>query len=90
MNRSWSQESKDLILQRIFENKPNGFYIDLGAHHPRRFSNTYLFYSQGWRGVNIDAMPGSMIEFNKERSGDLNLEVGIELKESFLGYHVFN
>lgn len=41
--RSWSQEGEDLILRRIFENKNTGFYVDVGAHHPKRFSNTIFF-----------------------------------------------
>ncbi|MFT7246563.1 MAG: hypothetical protein ACI82A_003940, partial [Candidatus Azotimanducaceae bacterium] len=72
-NRSWSQEGEDQILRRIFEQQSTGFYVDVGAHHPKRFSNTFLFYKLGWQGINIDAMPGSMALFNRERSRDLNL-----------------
>lgn len=89
-NRSWSQEGEDQILRRIFEGKSKGFYIDVGAHHPRRFSNTYLFYIQGWNGLNIDAMPGSMKSFHEERPRDINLELGIGLNESQLDYYIFN
>lgn len=87
---SWSQEGEDQILQRIFERKKNGFYIDVGAHHPRRFSNTFLFYKRGWRGINIDAMPGSMRAFRKTRPRDLNLEIGIGEQEGTLEYFMFN
>ena len=90
INRSWSQEGEDLILRRIFENKSKGFYIDVGAHHPRRFSNTYNFYIQGWNGLNIDAMPGSMSSFNEDRPRDINIEVGIGISECQLNYYVFN
>src|SRR5688500_9241369 len=44
INVAFSQEGEDLILGRYFEGKTNGFYIDIGAHHPKRFSNTYKFY----------------------------------------------
>lgn len=77
-------------MQRVFENKADRFYVDVGAHHPRRFSNTYLFCASGWRGINIDAMPGSMASFNKERSRDINVEVGVGLSECQLDYFVFN
>jgi hypothetical protein len=90
INRSWSQEGEDQILRRIFEGKSKGFYIDVGAHHPRRFSNTYVFYKQGWNGLNIDAMPGSMKSFYKDRPRDINLEFGIGLNESQLDYYIFN
>lgn len=90
INYSYSQEGEDMILQRIFENKKNGFYIDVGAHHPKRFSNTYLFYKKSWTGINIDAMPGSMKLFKKFRPKDLNLEFGVAEKEGFLDYYMFN
>lgn len=89
-NRSWSQEGEDQILRRIFEQQSTGFYVDVGAHHPKRFSNTFLFYKLGWQGINIDAMPGSMALFNRERSRDLNLELGIAAEEGQLDYYVFN
>ena len=89
-NRSWSQEGEDILLDRIFGSKKNGFYIDVGAHHPMRFSNTYFFYRKGWSGINIDAMPGSMKEFEKYRRRDINLELGVAQQESILDYYVFN
>ena len=88
--RSWSQEGEDLILNRIFWAKRSGFYIDVGAHHPKRFSNTFLFYKRGWRGINIDAMPSSMVAFRKARSRDINLEIGVGEEEKELNYYVFN
>lgn len=88
--KSWSQEGEDQILQRIFERQKNGFYVDVGAHHPKRFSNTYLFYKRGWQGINIDAMPGSMKAFSAARPRDINLEVGIGIENAQLNYHIFN
>ncbi|MGF7079863.1 FkbM family methyltransferase [Mucilaginibacter sp. UYCu711] len=87
---SYSQEGEDLILQRIFNYKNEGFFIDVGAHHPTRFSNTYLFYLKGWRGINIDAMPGSMNSFEKIRPMDINIECPVSDKEEELKYYIFN
>jgi FkbM family methyltransferase len=87
---SYSQEGEDIILNRIFENKANGFYIDVGAHHPKRFSNTFFFYKKGWSGINIDAMPGSMKLFNFQRPRDINIEQAISEKEEVLTYYSFN
>src|SRR4051794_14772116 len=67
---SYSQEGEDMILRRFFEEHGKGFYVDVGAHHPKRFSNTYSFYKQGWSGINIDAMPGSMARFRRVRPRD--------------------
>jgi len=88
--RSYSQEGEDLILSRILDQKRCGFYVDVGAHHPHRFSNTYLFYRQGWRGINIDAMPGSMKPFKRYRPRDVNLEVGVLDKRGEMPFFIFN
>lgn len=91
VNMSYSQEGEDLFLNRIFADKREGFYVDIGAHHPKRFSNTYSFYRRGWRGINIDAMPGSMRLFNEQRPEDINLEVGISVDNNkVLKYFIFN
>jgi FkbM family methyltransferase len=86
---SYSQEAEDLILDRFFEEKQNGFFVDIGAHHPIRFSNTYNFYLKGWRGINVDATPGSMNPFKKIRPEDINIEVGVSNIVGELTYHMF-
>lgn len=90
--KSYSQEGEDLLLNRIFNPHVNkvGFYVDIGAHHPKRFSNTYHLYKQGWKGINIDAMPGSMAIFEKIRSRDINLEIPISNSGKELVYYKFN
>lgn len=66
-----------MILRRIFENTPIGTYVDVGAYHPWRFSNTYFFYKRGWSGINLDATPGSAELFHKARPRDLSIEAAI-------------
>lgn len=88
--KSYSQEGEDMILRRLFENRTKGFYVDVGAHHPKRFSNTYFFYKKGWRGINIDAMPNSMNLFNRIRARDINIEKPVSDKKQVLTYYAFN
>lgn len=87
---SFSQEGEDLILSRIFERKNEGFYIDVGAYHPVRFSNTHFFYKKGWHGINIDPMPDGMKIFNEIRPRDINIEAAISDTEQELEYYSFN
>ena len=87
---SYSQEGEDMILRRVFEKRRRGFYVDVGAHHPMRFSNTYWFYRRGWSGLNVDAMPGSMRAFDRKRPRDINVEAAIALEPRELTYFVFN
>lgn len=89
-NSSYSQEGEDLVLDRFFNYKKKGFYLDVGAMHPVRYSNTYHFYLKGWCGLNIDALPGSMIEFNKTRPRDINLEAAISEKGNKISFYNFS
>jgi FkbM family methyltransferase len=88
--KSYSQEGEDMILNKLLERENKGFYIDIGAHHPKRFSNTYFFYKKGWAGINIDAKPGSMKAFNKKRPRDINIELGVSSKEETINFYIFN
>ena len=87
---SFSQDGEDLVLWSFLKYKKNGFYIDIGAHHPLRFSNTHIFYKNGWRGINVDPTPGSMKMFNKFRPLDINLEVGISDKSEKHTFYMFD
>ncbi len=87
---SYSQEGEDLILRRIFGDQNTGFYVDIGAHHPRRFSNTYWAYLRGWRGICIDSNPGYSKSYKRERPRDIVLEVGISDSSKELTYFEFS
>jgi len=89
-NLCYGQDGEDLILDRLLERQATGFYVDVGAHHPVRFSNTYMFYRRGWHGINIDAMPGCMRLFDRVRPRDINLECGVAAQAGVLSYHRFN
>jgi FkbM family methyltransferase len=86
----YSQEGEDLVAARLLGDRENGFYVDVGAHHPMRHSNTYLFYRRGWRGINIDATPGSMAEFQRLRPRDINIERLVASESSSRRFYVFN
>lgn len=88
-NISYSQSGEDILLsQHIFNGQNTGFYVDIGAHHPKRFSNTYLLYQKGWSGINIDPMPGMQHLF-KERARDININAGISDQSGTKKYFMF-
>ena len=71
--KSYSQDNEDLFLLTYFKKRKQGLYLDLGCHHPKRFSNTYLLYKKGWKGINIDANKWTIILFELFRPRDQNL-----------------
>ena len=89
-NQSYAQHGEDLLVKSYFGAKKNGFFVDIGAHHPFRFSNTYIFYKRKWRGINVDAKPGTKKLFDTFRPRDINLELGVASSEGILTYYMFN
>jgi len=87
---SYAQEGEDLVLARLLDGVDSGFYVEVGSHHPFRFSNTYLFYKQGWSGICIDPLPGSKKLFEKFRPRDISLELGVSLTRAEMQYYMFN
>ena len=69
---SWSQGGEDLALLSL-PGMEFGSYLDIGAHHPSRFSVTRHLYQRGWSGVNVEANSALISEFNKKRNRDVNL-----------------
>lgn len=90
INFSFSQEGEDIVVDNLLNFRDKGFYVDIGALHPVRYSNTMHFYYRGWHGLNIDATPGSMQLFNKLRPRDINVEVGLSEKGGGLTYYEFD
>ena len=82
----FSQEGEDQLLMRLLDGRERGFYVDVGAHHPRRFSNTCVFYEKGWRGINVDPNPEAIQIFLRERPGDINLCCGISDQKGAMKY----
>ena len=86
---TYAQHGEDLIVANIFAligiRKPT--YMDVGAHHPTRGSNTALLYSRGSRGVNIEANPDLIQEFYKLRPEDISLNVGVGPTSGVLDFY---
>lgn len=87
----FSQEGEELIVSRLFGYKNKGYYVDIGCYHPKRFSNTYSFYLNGWRGINIDANIDTINLFKKYRKKDINILCGVGGQSgASLKYYRFN
>lgn len=71
---SHSQFGEDMILRSLLEGIERGVYVDIGSHHPVYYSNTHHFYLRGWRGLNVDAKPGTKQLFDVLRPRDVNIE----------------
>jgi len=81
LSKTWfhhySQYGEDVPTWVYLAPIKNGFFVDVGCFHPKKYSNTYRWYKRGWRGVNIDLDPIKIEAFNMARPGDVNLVCAI-------------
>src|SRR6266487_4104160 len=85
---SYAQYGEDIVVEALVP-ELRGFYVDVGAFHPVQFSNTYLFYRKGWRGLNVEANPDALPEFHRKRPGDRTIQAVLSNVEEEREFHVF-
>jgi len=87
--RSFSQSGEDVIAWGEL-NKRRGFYVDIGAYHPKQFSNTYYFYKRGWKGLVVEPNSELLRLYKEIRKKDIALGVGVGGKEIVADYFMFD
>ncbi len=86
---SYAQNREDLILAGFFDDNEKGFYVDVGANEPTHESVTKYFYDKGWSGINIEPIPVLFEKLKDFRKRDINLQLGIGVKESTATLHYY-
>ncbi len=88
--KSFAQCGEDLITRFIFDvlkiKRPT--YLDIGAYHPYKFSNTALFYSLGSSGINVEPNPILFKKFLRLRRRDVNLNLGIHTSRENVDFYI--
>lgn len=85
---SYSQYAEDLFIDRFLNYPKKGFYVDVGANQPNYLNNTKRFYERGWRGINIEPDINNFNLLEKNRSYDINLNIGIGSTENKITFYV--
>ena len=68
---------EDILINRFFRKKNDGFYVDIGCYHPIKGSLTYYLYKKGWRGLNVDLSKVSIDLFKLARPKDYNIHAAV-------------
>jgi FkbM family methyltransferase len=90
----YSQFGEDLVVIHAFEkffakNDP-GFYIDVGAHHPKEYSTTAILHCHGWRGINIDVSERAIELLKSARPDDISILAGVAKTQQRRPYYLFD
>lgn len=85
---SYAQNFEDVMLWRALQEVKNGFYIDVGANHPKVDSVTKAFYEQGWQGINVEPELELFELLQADRPRDINLNMAISATVSSIDFYV--
>ncbi len=77
---SYAQNREDIVLDAFFDDVHKGFYVDIGASDPEKFSVTKLFYDKGWSGINIEPNKKHAKKLEHDRERDITLNVAVSDK----------
>jgi FkbM family methyltransferase len=87
--RAYGQFAEDVLLERLIT-RSKGYYVDIGAFHPKFGSNTYFLWKRGWHGINVDVDDYKIALFRRFRPADVNLAVGISSKNTEMTFYYQN
>jgi FkbM family methyltransferase len=87
---SYSAFGEDRLILKYLARRPPGFYVDVGAHQPVDYSNTYALHLAGWRGIAIDPDPEAVAAFRRARPRDTALQLAIGTAPGRATLHLFN
>ena len=91
--RTFSQYGEDLVTCELLKDYlSTGFYVDVGANHPSKLSNTFRLYTLGMRGITVEPNYSFCRLHQRYRPGDVCVCTGMGFTEGVeyfreRGYH---
>lgn len=88
----YSQYDEEEQILAATAGVPSARFLDLGAFHPTKFSNTRALVEQGWSGVFVDVSPSAVRALTAEYGGNprfsvVQCAVSVEGERSFAEIH---
>lgn len=78
----YSQCGQDWFVNFLFNDKSDGFFIDIGANDPIKINNTYFFEQKGWSGLAFEPLQKYQKKWEQERKTKcLPIALGNENRE---------
>jgi len=71
----YSQNDEEWYILDYFRRAPAGTFLDIGAFHPRTFSNTRALYERGFKGVFVEPSPTLLPAFEAEYGTDPDVQI---------------
>ena len=81
MPESVSQFGEDLLVLEFFQQKRSGFFIEVGANDPVKFSQTWLLEQHGWRGALVEPLASKCERLRTARPGSRVFQAAVGAPE---------
>ncbi len=78
---SWSQFGEDVLLWKHFGDMPSGYFVEIGANHPTKFSQTWFFEQRGWRGLLVEPITAKCEQLRAGRPGSRVVQAAVGAPE---------
>ena len=78
MKKYYGQHGEDYLVNKIFNGKQNGFFVEIGCLDGIAYSNTYFFEQKGWKGICVEAHNDFIktLKTNRKHSAIVHCAVG--------------
>ena len=88
MDIFYSQHGEDFLLNKIFKDKADGVYVEIGCLDGIEYSNTYYFEKKGWKGICLEAHNDfiPLLKMNRPGASIVHCAVGEEDKDNVTFY----
>ncbi len=88
MANYYSQHGEDYLLDLMYKDLKNGFFVEVGCIDGRLFSNTLYFEEKGWTGMCVEAHPDyvELIKRNRPKSIVCHCAVGEKDEDDVIFY----
>lgn len=81
MFTSVSQSGEDLLVLDYFKQKSRGFFIEVGANDPVKFSQTWLLEQHGWQGALVEPLALKCDRLREQRPNSRVFQVAVGAPE---------
>jgi hypothetical protein len=70
----YGQAEQDKFVLEILKYKKNGYFLELGSHHPININNTFLLESKyDWQGIMIERKDKWINDYKKHRPNSIHM-----------------
>jgi len=81
MPESVSQFGEDLLVLEYFQHKRSGFFIEVGANDPVKFSQTWVLEQHGWQGALVEPLAAKCDRLRAVRLGSQVFQAAVGAPE---------